>query len=340
VASWSPTGFGLSSGHQILDESVFDDLFNGHYNQVGYLTTNAKYHLYATTSSYRDLIETYLLFGDPALRLQTLPLAAPEAPSNLQASPVSSTRIDLTWQDNSSDETQFLVERSPDGSTGWQQIAAVGAGVTAYSDTGRSCETMYYYRVRAYREGDDQASGYSNNANAKTYACQALSFVPGWNLITLPLPPISPYNAESILQAINAQAGACTEIVQWLNGGWNSHVLGLPFGQFSIVMGEGYFVKCSQASTWISEGNRLTSGVTLDLVPGWNLVGIPYPVQGYTAQGVLDGIQTQGGTCSEIVHWVNGGWESHTSGLPFNNFTIYPYEGYFVKCSTTSNFTP
>ncbi len=73
IASWSPTGFGLSSGHELLDESLFSNLFILNNTQIGFLTTNAKYDLYATSSGFNDLIETYILFGDPALKLQVLP---------------------------------------------------------------------------------------------------------------------------------------------------------------------------------------------------------------------------------------------------------------------------
>ena len=73
IASWSPTGFGLNTGHSLMDESLFNDLFNNQLTQLGYLTTNAKYNLYAAASGYEDLIETYVLFGDPALSLQKLP---------------------------------------------------------------------------------------------------------------------------------------------------------------------------------------------------------------------------------------------------------------------------
>ncbi len=73
VGSWSPTGFGLAVGHMILAEHVADNLFSHNQNQVGYLTNQAKYHLYATTGAFRDLIDTYILFGDPGLRLNTTP---------------------------------------------------------------------------------------------------------------------------------------------------------------------------------------------------------------------------------------------------------------------------
>jgi uncharacterized repeat protein (TIGR01451 family) len=95
----------------------------------------------------------------------------PSAPSNLVATAVSETQIDLSWTDNSSDETAFHVERSPDGTTGWAEIVTVGANVTTYSDAGRACETAYYYRVRAYRSSDGLFSGYSSVDSATTAPC-------------------------------------------------------------------------------------------------------------------------------------------------------------------------
>ncbi len=341
IASWSPTGYGLSSGHDLLDRSLYDNLFNKHYNQLGYLTTQAKYSLFANSSSYNDLIETYLLFGDPALRLQALATPLP-APTNLQAATVSSAQINLTWQDNSSDETEFRIERSPDGSSGWTQIATVGANNTNYSSSGLSADTSYSYRVRAYRVGDVQNSSYSNTATARTYTSRSINFVPGWNLITLPLNPGLPYQAETFLAAINSQGVACTEIYRWIYGGWDGHYAGDgDFNNFDLVLGEGYFVKCTGSRNWNMEGSRLTAGVTLHLTPGWNLVGAPYPETGYQAHSILAGINNPTIACSEMAHWITGGWVTHYYADPdWDNFDIYPAEGYFVKCSATKDYTP
>ncbi len=73
IASWSATGFGITSGHMLLDQSLFTDIFDNNETMLGYLTTHAKYNLYAQTSLFNDMIETYTLFGDPALLLKTLP---------------------------------------------------------------------------------------------------------------------------------------------------------------------------------------------------------------------------------------------------------------------------
>ncbi|MGD0650215.1 MAG: fibronectin type III domain-containing protein [Verrucomicrobiia bacterium] len=89
----------------------------------------------------------------------------PNAPSALTATPVSSSQINLSWTDNANNEDGFKIERSTDG-TNFTQIATVTTNVTAYSNTGLSPNTTYWYRVRAYNAGGD--SPYSNQASATT----------------------------------------------------------------------------------------------------------------------------------------------------------------------------
>jgi hypothetical protein len=58
------------------------------------------------------------------------------------------------------------LERSLDGLSAWTQIAAMGANVTGYADTGLAAGTTYYYRVRAF--DTYTSSNYSNVAQATT----------------------------------------------------------------------------------------------------------------------------------------------------------------------------
>jgi hypothetical protein len=94
------------------------------------------------------------------------PTPTPAAPSNLVATAVSSSEIDLSWTDNSDNETEFQIERSTDGGLTFTQIATVGPSVTTYFDTGLTAATMYSYRVRASNLTGD--SDYSNTATAVT----------------------------------------------------------------------------------------------------------------------------------------------------------------------------
>ncbi|TFH36780.1 MAG: hypothetical protein E4G99_04135, partial [Anaerolineales bacterium] len=95
----------------------------------------------------------------------------PLAPSDLNAISVSNSEIDLSWTDNSSDETAFRIERSPGGADTWAEIDTIGADSTAHGDSGLACNSAYDYRVRAYRSEEGQYSGYSNVATGTTQAC-------------------------------------------------------------------------------------------------------------------------------------------------------------------------
>ncbi|NOT58604.1 MAG: fibronectin type III domain-containing protein, partial [Acidobacteria bacterium] len=98
--------------------------------------------------------------------------ALPAAPATLAATAASASQINLTWADGSNNETGFKVERSLNNST-WALVMTVGANVTAFSDTGLTASTLYYYRVRATNSGGDSAS--SNTASATTPAGAAPS---------------------------------------------------------------------------------------------------------------------------------------------------------------------
>jgi hypothetical protein len=74
----------------------------------------------------------------------------PTAPSGTAVKPASSTSVDVSWTDKSSNETGFRVKRSLDGGSTWTTAATVGANVTAYQDGGRGPEQQVCYRVVAF----------------------------------------------------------------------------------------------------------------------------------------------------------------------------------------------
>lgn len=69
--------------------------------------------------------------------------------------------VRLDWQDNSSDETGFKIERSPNGTSGWTQIATTSAGVNSLLVTlnihGVDPTAVNYFRVRATNANGDSA---------------------------------------------------------------------------------------------------------------------------------------------------------------------------------------
>ena len=94
----------------------------------------------------------------------------PTHPTNLTATAVSSSEIDLNWNTPSSDGgspiTGYRIQESTDDSTWTTIVKNTGNTNTAYSDTGLSDNTTYYYRVFAL---NSVGSSYrSNIADATT----------------------------------------------------------------------------------------------------------------------------------------------------------------------------
>jgi hypothetical protein len=95
------------------------------------------------------------------------PPPLPAAPNALSATGISRTQINLSWTDNSGNESGFKIERCKNPNcTNFAQVAQVGANVKTFSDTGVTKNTSYNYRVRAFNAAGN--SGYSNVATGKT----------------------------------------------------------------------------------------------------------------------------------------------------------------------------
>jgi titin len=174
---WQDTAGAASYGVQVSTSSTFATTL---VNQAG-LTTST-YTVPGSTlawnTTYYWRVNAVNTKGSSAWssvrNFKTATGPPPSAPSGLSATPVSSTRIDLGWNDNSDGETGFKIERRK-GTGAYALIATVGPDITTYSNTsGLTASTGYTYRVRAYLS--TLYSSYSNEADATT----------------LPLPPAVP----------------------------------------------------------------------------------------------------------------------------------------------------
>ena len=77
------------------------------------------------------------------------------APTLLAANAISSSQINLNWQNNSGSETNSCIERSPSGQNQWTQLYEVGPTDQNISDTSVLADgTAYDYRVRAYNSAN------------------------------------------------------------------------------------------------------------------------------------------------------------------------------------------
>jgi hypothetical protein len=73
VASFSPTGLGVSTGHDRMERGLLDAVFNSSAARLGTAALASKVTLF-NSGQDQDLIDTFTIFGDPALHLPTYAL--------------------------------------------------------------------------------------------------------------------------------------------------------------------------------------------------------------------------------------------------------------------------
>ncbi len=172
VASWSPTGFGVATGHDWLEQGFFKALFHDGYTTLGDTTLQGKAYLFsnAPAHKYDDLLDTYNLLGDPALQIQTYVAPTAVDVANLRAQK-QDTAITISWQSNSeADIVGFNLYRR-DSLTGTftllntTPILANGSGSPAgfdytYDDTTAQADAHYWYGLTIVRlDGSTEAYG-------------------------------------------------------------------------------------------------------------------------------------------------------------------------------------
>ncbi len=97
-----------------------------------------------TLLDYRNQIEPTAVRG-PAGVLDV----PPAAPTSLNATRLSGSQIKLTWVDNATGESAYVVERTLAGKQNWQSVAStLPANTTTFTDETVQVSTGYDYRVR------------------------------------------------------------------------------------------------------------------------------------------------------------------------------------------------
>jgi uncharacterized protein (TIGR02145 family) len=103
----------------------------------------------------------------------------PVTPSNLIGVVTSTTQINLSWTDNSTNESGFKIERKT-GTGTYAVVGTTATDVTTFIDTGLTPSTTYTYRVYSYNAGGNSPT-YSNELTLTTANVITLN-VPGPNL--------------------------------------------------------------------------------------------------------------------------------------------------------------
>jgi FtsP/CotA-like multicopper oxidase with cupredoxin domain len=145
----------------------------GAFAQIGTVGANTTTYVDTTVqagTTYRYRVAAVNVAGNSPYSntVQVFVPAPPAAPTNLvavvQTGPV---RVQLTWRDNATNETGFVIERSVNGGA-FATLATVGpragTGNVTYTDNAVAGGSTYAYRVAAVNNG--LMSAYSNTATA------------------------------------------------------------------------------------------------------------------------------------------------------------------------------
>lgn len=133
---------------------------------VLHLSPNTTYHFRVAAvnhsgSSHYSNIAGATTFQDTAHN------SVPNAPSHLLAHPTSlSTTIGLTWQDNSSNESGFVIQIKGPHDSAFHNKGHVGSNVTSFIAANLHPNTTYSFRVYAFNKAG--SSHYSNIVTATT----------------------------------------------------------------------------------------------------------------------------------------------------------------------------
>lgn len=110
---WASTGFGTVADHDVLERGFLSAMLNDN-ALLGDATVAGKLNMFLSGSG-DDVIQTFTLFGDPALKMIESPENPPAAPNNVRASDGEYfNKIQITW-DPSDDATAYDIQRSQGG---------------------------------------------------------------------------------------------------------------------------------------------------------------------------------------------------------------------------------
>ena len=90
----------------------------------------------------------------------------PAPPTSLTGTVISTTQINLSWTDNSTNETGFKIERKT-GTGTYAVVGAVNADILTYTDLGLTPNITYTYRIYSYNAAGNSPT-YSNEVTLTT----------------------------------------------------------------------------------------------------------------------------------------------------------------------------
>ena len=157
---------------------------------------------------------------------------------------------------------------------------------------------------------------------AFAYSIQHFSLYDRWNLITIPMDTL--FTAESLGCIIPNCSVVCRFNTD--SQTYTTHVVGLPYNDFPLLNGTGYFIYISNDTMWTLEGTYIPV-VTVPIHPEWNIIG--WPSEENTTAAIL-GTSIPGVTVICMFNAQTQQFMTHVVSLPYKDFIITGGMGLFI----------
>jgi Peptidase family C25 len=148
VAAFMSAGMTEPEGQRVLDQALYEGIYKRDLRTLGSAISYAKQELVANSVGLGEMGKTFLLFGDPAMRLK-VPL--PTAPVN-PTGQVSGQSVTITWgasaDANGAPVAGYNVYRSTSPNGPYAKLNSSPATITQYTDSTVQSGT-YYYVIRS-----------------------------------------------------------------------------------------------------------------------------------------------------------------------------------------------
>jgi hypothetical protein len=192
----------------------------------------------------------------------------------------------------------------------------------------------------SYNNGEDDEgrayvySGFSSQQPVEF----TINLVAGWNLVSVPLVSHG-YKASTLGLPAGSQAISWDPPFEI----YKTHIVGLPLNDFDILPSTGYWIYVSTAKTLTLSGMAPTAeqskAIMVPAGGGWVLVGMCSMNTGWKAADLAS--MFTGSSLTTVVMW-NAAAQSYTTyivGLPLNNFSLVPGQGYWIYVSGSGTLT-
>lgn len=251
----------------------------------------------------------------------------PAAPSFLNATTVSYKQINLTWTDNSNNETGFEIVRSSTQLGSYTPVATVGPNVTSYVDSiGLNAATKYWYKIRTISATSE--SGYISQMPARWALNNNYNDASGNNK-TLGASGSITFNATDKKEGSHSMS---------LNGSNQSATMSFSSG--GAFPSNAYTSRT--VAMWIKPSSAtalLTNKVLFDFGGSDNGLALRFNANSLQAAAARGGVRSTLSISSitSSPGWVSGGW-NHVA-VVYNTNTLKIFINGVERASTGLSFT-